>query len=113
MLFLLQIRRLPAAAPNSLSPSPAVVSVPAVHISRIAKRSYKRALARQQRTGHAWYKGRLLPQPKLPPAHAPTSNLGPHADPPLPAYPNLPVSTCSVGTVGGCQRSALNPCCSG
>ena len=65
-----------------------------MQVSRIAKRSYRRALARQQREGRAWYRGRLLPaapQSSIPPqprAHRPKLSARPSAltQPASPAF---------------------------
>ena len=62
MLFLLNAPRSNAAPANGPGGSLFTTKPPHIAPSRLAKRSYKRALARQQRTGSAWYTGRLLPQ---------------------------------------------------
>ena len=67
MLLLLQARCMTASAPSHQASVSPVDRSPSIQMSRIAKRSYKRALARQQREGRAWYRGRLLPTPKQSP----------------------------------------------
>ena len=62
MLFLLNAPRSTAAPANGPGGSLFTTKPPHIAPSRLAKRSYKRALARQQPTGSAWYTGRLLPQ---------------------------------------------------